>query len=150
MTHASGTMKALGAAALFAFVGAACDSPIAPDAHDEADGFLIVVEGETIYTHHGTGEPQPLVLEQGTALAVQIVFLDDDGHALELDHSYHADLEIGTPPLVTWALDPLNPFGGTLTAVTSGTSSIRVAQMHGTHADYRSPAIPLSVVTPVN
>jgi hypothetical protein len=137
------------AAALAAFA-VACDSPIAPDDHDDAEGFRLVVGGDVIYSLEPNATPATLTLIAGSATEVEVVFLDDHGDVMQLDADYSADIQITNETVVSWTPDPDNRFAGTLTAGSVGTTTLRVLQMHGGHADFQSPPIPVAVVAEVD
>jgi hypothetical protein len=133
-------------AALFAGLAlAACDSPIGTDAHDEAMGFRIVADGDTIYHHLGMGEPLALMLPAGATIHVEIQFLESDGDVLQLGTGYSAAIETADPTVVAWSRDTGHMFRGVLVTGEMGSTTIRVAQMHGSHHDYRSPHITVTL-----
>jgi hypothetical protein len=136
-------------AAVTLFAGlalAACDSPIAAGAHDEAAGFRIIVDGETYYHHLGMGEPLALTLPAASTIHVEIQFLEDDGDVLELGAGYSAAIETADPTVVAWSRDTGHMFRGQLVTGEAGSTTLRVAQMHGSHHDYRSPHIPVMLL----
>lgn len=129
---------------------AACEGdPVEPRAHEEeVDGFALYAGGVQIYQyrHALNGDsPAVLALEAGETYPVTIEWLDEEGHATEVEEDLELRVEIEDAGVATWTATGVAT--GTLVGASVATISetvMTVELMHGNHPDF-SVEVPVRV-----
>lgn len=131
-----------------ALSAAACDSTTEPDEHQEAVGVVITDQNDaTLVTINAARQVTgSLTVAAGAARALEVYFVDEDGDRFQL--------EAGGEHTLAWqvanqAVAQIGMHDGhlDLDGVSAGSTTVVFSLMHGGHADYETPAIPI-VVTP--
>lgn len=127
-------------------VAACSDSTGSDHDHAEAAGLEVVdhsTDAVLVRVNADRAVTGSLTVGAGAGRALEVYFLDDHGHRIELDDD-HAELrwEIANTAIAT-----LESHGDhlDLSGHAAGATTVVFRAWHGSHSDYDSPAIPLTV-----
>lgn len=139
-------------AGLLAFTAAACDNPVEPEDHPEAGGVVILEAGTSnvlsISVGSVTAFTQPITMDAGESLEVEILFLDASAPS-DLTKAFHPHEDEGESLNVIVANSSIVEYHGhgdhgDFDAVAAGQTTVEFELKHGSHADFRSG--PLTVI----
>ena len=147
------TLSPIRRAALLAiallFGAAACDNPVRGGDHEEAVEGVSIRNGATEVARYFEGEVTgalPNVVEGQQGPELTVVFLDHDGEPLDFsgeeEHSLRA-----TPANASIATFAVSGYGGRVSGLSEGSTTIIFDLMHGTHADFSTLGIPVTVLS---
>lgn len=115
--------------------------------HSSAVGCKLVMNDSTYVTVDGTTITGELHVHEGHSPTVTVWFLDPDGDWFQphADDGFLLDVTVDDTGVLSAVVDTENPWNFTATGVEEGETSLTTAIIHGNHADYTSPAIPVHV-----
>jgi hypothetical protein len=123
--------------------------------HDHLDvgGFQIMQNNEVIVSQSGTTVTGNLqITGEGHTLPYTVVFRDPEGRILEItDNDYSMEVKSANESMLTTEIQ--NRWSFILRPHANGTASITISVLHGTHYDFQSRPIPVTIVSdavPVN
>ncbi len=147
----------------FAIFFTSCDedNPVKQGEHIEAAG-IILYNGSEIFmrifeAQFDQAYNTSFELKAGeTTDEFEIVFLDEDGHEIELEHHDHTMIEveeeehsfgflISDESILELIPDPEDEWGFSLMGKVTGSTDIELRLMHGDHPDFKTPKIPVVV-----
>lgn len=117
--------------------------------HDHMDiaGFRVVLNNEVVAQQNGTTVTGNLSIVQGQASGEMTVeFLDPEGFILNITDN---DFRLQVDPVNTSVLTAQagsGRWGFRLTGITTGSSTITIKLMHGSHADFESRPVSVNIL----
>ncbi|MCH8495350.1 MAG: hypothetical protein LAT57_06925 [Balneolales bacterium] len=116
--------------------------------HDHADiaGFTVMVGNETVVSQSGTTITGQFNVQSGvTTPEMTVNFTDPDGHTVSLDDpDYRLEVASSNTDVLTTNLTGDMTF--TLQGVSTGSANVNINVLHGSHYDFESRPISVSVV----
>lgn len=116
--------------------------------HDHADiaGFTVMAGNETVVSQSGTTITGQFNVQAGaTTPEMTVTFRDADGHTVSLaDPDYRVEVLSSNTDVLTANLTGDTTF--TLQGVSTGTANVNINVLHGSHYDFESRPISVSVV----
>ncbi|MCB0711760.1 MAG: hypothetical protein KDD67_05485 [Ignavibacteriae bacterium] len=124
------------------------ENPVQEEHHAEPVG-LIVTDGDTeivrVEQNVVTGSFQ--LTQETLSPHYQLQFLDEDGEMfLPDDPDFTPSATIEDPTLLEVVRDQPDDWNFHLKGLKEGTTTIKLVVKHGSHNDYESPAIPVTVI----
>ena len=141
---------ALGAIAL---VAASCGDPLQPDDHPDAGGVVVFAEGTrnvlAMSVGAGVAFDNPITVPLGGTLEVEVLFLDADDPA-NLDLAFLPRAAEGESLRATVANPAIAGFDlhgdhADFEGLAPGTTTVRFDLMHGSHSDFASGPLTVTV-----
>jgi hypothetical protein len=128
----------------------ACDWVDEHDEHTEAEGLILRIDGVDSVTVREAQVTGRLLVSVGeTTPLVQVVFLDHDGdeiRAADIEEDSKLAWQVLNPQVASVSQPTGQPWAFRLEGTTVDTTSLRLMLMHGDHADFTTPWIPVEVV----
>lgn len=127
-------------------VVSACKKHDDHDDHEEVAGFKLVRNSTVIAQQNGTVVTGSITLSlAGTNAPIMVVFIDEDGHDItELEEEVTLLVEVASTAVATVQAGP-GEWQFSLTPQATGSTTIVVNLMHGTHKDFESRTVPVTV-----
>ena len=138
-------------AALVAALAAGCDNPVRGEPHEEEVAGVSIRQGTTEVARYFDGAVTgalPTTAAGAHSATLTVVFLDEEGHALDL--SGESDHYLRARSANTAVADfEVSGWGGQVHGESAGSTTIIFDLMHGTppsgHADFSTLGIPVTV-----
>ncbi|MBD3374330.1 hypothetical protein GF406_04775 [candidate division KSB1 bacterium] len=132
---------------------AACDkedNPVDPhdDEHNEAEGVqLLINTAPVVVVREGKVQSGAVAAPTGGQSPVYTIqFLDHDGDVIsEFEAASSASIEIANPDIATAAFVQGQKWQFTIQGLQAGATTMVIKLLHGDHADFTTPAIPVVV-----
>jgi hypothetical protein len=117
------------------------------DEHLDIGSFRIIANGEVIAQQNGTEVTGSIsVARESTSGVMSLEFRDPDGNVLTItDDDLYLEIDTNNPGVVLAQNSNQSRWAFTLTGVGPGSAAITVKLMHGSHADFESRSIPVTV-----
>jgi len=116
------------------------------DDHAEVSGFKLLRNSTVIAQQNGTVVTGNVTLSlAGTNAPITVVFLDEDGHDItEMEEEVSLLVQVGSAAVATVQAGP-GKWEFNLNPQATGTTTLVVNLMHGTHKDFESRNVTVTV-----
>jgi uncharacterized protein YcfL len=137
--------KKTGITLITLFVLAACSSS---DDHLDVAGFDVFMDNEVVVSQRGTTVTGSFNVQAGSSTPeMRVVFLDSDNAVLTIT-SKDEYLEVISSNTTVLGVTKTGDWTFTLQGVSQGTANLTLGIMHGSHFDFESRLIPVTVQQP--
>lgn len=146
-------MRNLLIAGLLTFATVACDNPVEPEDHPEAGGVVIFAAGTSTVLAMSVGSEVefdlPITMNAGEAVEIEVMFLDASAPA-DLTRAFHPHEDDGESLRITVEDESVVEYHahgdhGDLEAGAAGETTLTVELWHGSHADFVSGPLTITV-----
>lgn len=151
--------KILVAVVALALVTSACENPVEDDhdndhEHAEAEGLVLMSEGNELVRVESAQVSDTMIVALDESIDIEVEFLDEDGdhiHAEDFDEEFSLDWEVSDEnalddaDVVVITVTSTGDWSFSVEGAAAGEATLTVKLMHGEHADFTTPGIPVRV-----
>lgn len=127
-------------------IASACKKNDHHDDHEEVAGFKLLRNSTIIAQQNGTVVTGNITLSlAGTNDPITVIFVDEDGHDItEMEEEVTLLIEVASSAVATVQAGP-GEWQFNLAPQAAGSTTVVVNLMHGTHKDFESRNVPVTV-----
>lgn len=122
------------------------------EVHQDAEGFVLKLNGDNIvekYPNQDLVNNFPEIAVNDETALIEVFFIDDDGNEFIPDEpEVYLDFEVSDSNIIEIEQHEGELWEFHVKGLQEGSAALTLLLMHDDHADFESPSISISVVTP--